>query len=278
MPDENSYTYTTAELAKFYGLSRKGLAFYEEKGILHPGRQENNKYRVFSLTDCYNLCLTKIYENCGFSLSETADLLKGSSPEKTVDTIERQLDALETEIRLRERVLRLERRNCALIRRALEAPFFEIVQSPAFYRLFVRTWEEHIVSPEASLEFEAWNRTKPINTASLRYDAARILSGDEHIGVNIGDIMNVRDFEEMGFTLSERIALLPPRRCLHTVLIGDACQIEQRAWLNPALRYLSEHGLVLAGDPFTAMLLVVDRSDGKLRMDEAWLPIEGETV
>ena len=36
MKPEDCYHYSTSELARYYGLTAKGLAFYEDKGIISP--------------------------------------------------------------------------------------------------------------------------------------------------------------------------------------------------------------------------------------------------
>lgn len=276
---KTDYRYSTAEMAAYYGLSRKGLAFYEEKGIVEPSRTENNKYRVFTLAECYNLYSSKLYDNCAFTLKETVAALKAESMGDAARQIDEKLDQMERDIAIKQMTLAHGRRITALIKRAERGPWFETTMSPACYRLFVRRYyDEHTFTPEASREFAQWNSTVPINTASLKYDLRDILSGDAPVNVDIGNIINEQAFDALGYQQSERVEFLPPRRCLYTVLIGDGNQIDRRTWLEPALAHMAAHGLTPSGDPFTSMLLIRNTDRGILRYDEAWLPVEGDGV
>ena len=271
--EEYPRPYTTAELADYYGLSRKGLAFYEEKGILAPQRTDNNKYRMYSLTDCYNLYLTKIYENCGFTLAQTAELLQENHAERIFSRVEERMDEMERELYIRSRMLGRTRRMMQLLRRAQQEPVFDIIQSPALYRLFVRTWAGHIYSREASLEFAAWNRIKPVNTASLLYSQDELCSGKERVNVDIGDVMEAEEFEAIGLEKSKRVTYIPSRKCLRTVLVGGGNDICKRTWLEPALAYMREHRFVLDGDVITSLLHVTGDRENQIRYEEAWFPI-----
>lgn len=74
--DFDNYRYSTKEIASYYDLTSRGLAYYEKQGVLKPDRDEGNGYRSYSLNDCYNLYHSKLYANAGFSLREISSLLK----------------------------------------------------------------------------------------------------------------------------------------------------------------------------------------------------------
>ena len=271
---KDEYVYSTSQLAGYYGLTRKGLAYYEEKGLIVPARGENQKYRVYSLSDCYNLYHTKLYENCGYTLSETARSLREDPTEAVAANLQGHIVRMRRRLAVQHRMLERAEHIASTLRRSLDGPVFEIVQSPAFYRLFVRTYqEEHTSDPEETAEFARWNEFIPIDVASLRYDRERILRGDEQLNVNIGNIMLAEDFQELGCDLSARVEYIPSRRCLYTVLAGDAERINHRGWLRDACDCLRSRGLRLCGDPVTALLAVTCDGGTRIRLDEAWFPI-----
>ena len=116
---------------------------------------------------------------------------------------------------IQQRMLERAEYIVSMLHRSADGPVFEIVQSPAFYRLFVRTYqEEHISASEETAEFARWNAYIPIDVASLRYDMERFLNGEKQLNVNIGNIMREEDFLELGFEQSERVEYIPSRRCL----------------------------------------------------------------
>lgn len=268
------YIYSTSELAAYYGLTRKGLAFYEEKGIISPSRGNNGKYRVYSLSDCYSLYHAKLYENSGYSLAEIASALKNDDLQDTITHLETHTESIRRKLEIQKRACECIERITAVLRQAGE-PIFEIKDSPAFCRLFVRTYEtDHNSTPEEALEFQHWNEHVPIDVASLRYSRIN-LSQRKTLDVNIGNIIREEDLHFLGLSeIGSRIEHIPSHRCLYTILTGRADEINCRDWLEPALKWICDHGLTLADDPYTALLAVTIEDGQKIRRDEAWFPIE----
>ena len=93
--DSADYIYSSTELSRYYDISIKGMAFYEEKGLIHPERIGQGQARRFGLQDCYRLASARMLRGCGFSLDETARLLEDGRAE----TLCRTLDERETALR-----------------------------------------------------------------------------------------------------------------------------------------------------------------------------------
>lgn len=271
----NHYIYTTKEISRYYGLTGKGLAYYEDKGIISPMRTENNKYRIFTLADCYNLYHSKLYANCGFTLKETADLLQHEQLEDTIQLMNLKADSMRKNIQQQERTLFHVQRIIDTIQRYHQEHFYEIVDSPEFYRLFVRKYnQEHVASVKQSEEFEAWNAIIPVNSASLKIPFQILLSDEEEFNVDIGNIISKNDFELFEFKLSNQVEYLPSRKCLHTIVKGDSEKINTKEWLIETQAYMHKHNLTCIADPFTSMLMVTNENKSKIRYDEIWIPIE----
>jgi DNA-binding transcriptional MerR regulator len=66
-------TYTIGDLAREFGLTLRALRFYEDKGLLSPGRQGVN--RIYSRRDRTRLKLVLLGKRIGFSLVEVRGLL-----------------------------------------------------------------------------------------------------------------------------------------------------------------------------------------------------------
>jgi DNA-binding transcriptional MerR regulator len=270
-----NYVYSTSEVAGYYGLTGKGLAFYEEKGIIAPKREQNNKYRVFSLDDCYSLYHSKLYSNCEFTLLQTVNLLKKTCTAGVETALLEKAEAMRKEAWFKGRVADCAEHIARVLEGEARMPFFEIVERSEKVRLFVRkAMDEHVFGKRQSEEFENWNRTIPINVASLKYSLEEIQSGKSELNVDIGNIIDKADFDALGYPLTAQTEVIPAAKCLYTVLKGDADAIDSRTWLMPALDYLENHNLRLIGDPITAMLVVVGSANNRIRYEEAWFPIE----
>lgn len=276
MAFEGTYRYTTSEISMFYSLTGKGLSFYEDKGIISPRRIDNGKYREFSLTDCYHLYASKFFSNCGFSLRETADLIQHKNLSDAENALHQKTHALRKKILYEERVLtHIERILHVLDELPSLVDQFQVVTSPAFFRLFVRRYDlPHESTREDSQEFAHWNADIPINVASLEYSLEELLSCGERLSAGIGNIISADDFDALGYRKSDRVAFLPSRLCVYTVIHGSPETLYRPDRLLPCLGYLEEQGLRLSGNPFTRMLLVTNTPDGPIRYDEAWFPVE----
>jgi DNA-binding transcriptional MerR regulator len=65
--------FTMAELRREFGVTARTLRFYEDKGLLHPGREGQS--RVFSYRDRARLGLILRGKRCGFSLADMREIL-----------------------------------------------------------------------------------------------------------------------------------------------------------------------------------------------------------
>jgi DNA-binding transcriptional MerR regulator len=69
-----SITYTISELAKEFGVTTRTIRFYEDQGLLNPGREGTS--RVFSNRDRVRLKLALRGKRLGFSLAEIRELFE----------------------------------------------------------------------------------------------------------------------------------------------------------------------------------------------------------
>ena len=69
-------TYTISDLAKEFDLTTRAMRFYEDMGLLRPGRSgPGGRSRVYSARDRTRLRLTLRAKRLGLSLSEARELI-----------------------------------------------------------------------------------------------------------------------------------------------------------------------------------------------------------
>ncbi|NOZ09653.1 MAG: MerR family transcriptional regulator [Gammaproteobacteria bacterium] len=75
---------TVADLSKHSGVTSHAVRYYSRIGLLKPGRNPENGYRIFDRTDISRLRFIRQAQSLGFTLEEVADILeesgKGNSP------------------------------------------------------------------------------------------------------------------------------------------------------------------------------------------------------
>ena len=67
-------TFTISELAREFGVTTRTIRFYEDEGLLSPGREGTN--RIFSQRDRVRLKLALRGKRLGFSLAEIRELFE----------------------------------------------------------------------------------------------------------------------------------------------------------------------------------------------------------
>ncbi|MBT8140308.1 MAG: MerR family DNA-binding transcriptional regulator [Gammaproteobacteria bacterium] len=71
-------TYSISEFSAEFDITTRSIRFYEEKGLLHPIRQGQN--RIFSAADRVKLKLILRGKRLGFSLEESRQIIEMYDP------------------------------------------------------------------------------------------------------------------------------------------------------------------------------------------------------
>ncbi len=87
--------YTIGQVAKFLGVSRDTLKFYEEKGLVKPPQQKSeNGYRIYNHFDIYDITTINFYREIDVEIKKIQELRKG----KRIDDIQSMLVEKEQEV------------------------------------------------------------------------------------------------------------------------------------------------------------------------------------
>jgi len=86
--------YTIGQVAKFLGVSRDTLKFYEEKGLVKPQQNSENGYRTYNHFDIYDITTINFYREIDFEIKKIQELRKG----KSIEGIQSMLGEKEQEV------------------------------------------------------------------------------------------------------------------------------------------------------------------------------------
>jgi len=75
--------YRIRDVAKMFDLAPQTIRFYETAGIIKPMKAENG-YRVFDALSFKRLINFKYYQSMGFTVRESADIIKDGTLKKMV--------------------------------------------------------------------------------------------------------------------------------------------------------------------------------------------------
>lgn len=266
------YEYSSVQLGKFFGITVKGIEYYEKKGLISPERVGSEKERRFNLKDTYKLFLSRYFKQADFSLKEIHNIFEQTDLKDITEIINQK----ENEIHKQELLLHAINESLKHTSNVLEKisnmqeSFFEIKSaSPEMKWLFVRNMNSPHIDNESQLkEYKRWNELMPITHGSLRYKKEDILANKD-LNPDIGMLISSQDFKTFDFKNSDRVNSVNDELCVYTVLIGNANEIKKDNWLRPAKQFIKSNNLEITGNIVTSFLLV--KQD--IRYDEAWIPV-----
>lgn len=89
----------TREAEKATGISKRNLRFYEQQGLIHPARNQNNDYRNYTQKDIENLKLVRALRMLDTPLEDISDCLQNKISVSELSKLqERKLRAKQKEL------------------------------------------------------------------------------------------------------------------------------------------------------------------------------------
>jgi DNA-binding transcriptional MerR regulator len=119
--------------SKFLGISREGLKFYEQKGILHSERNIENGYRSYNWNEIRFVLQCKKYRKLGFTLNKIASIARQGNTGRILEQFQSQRKILLKEIEEKKRALIALDDKISQFDAVLKKGTFGIVKRPALY-------------------------------------------------------------------------------------------------------------------------------------------------
>ena len=69
------------EIARFFDIPASTLRYWEDKGVLHPGKKAENQYREYTIEDLMTISDVIFYKNLGLQLKEICGM-EASTPKQ----------------------------------------------------------------------------------------------------------------------------------------------------------------------------------------------------
>lgn len=272
MDKKSEIIYRTSDILSLYGLSNKGLFYYEQKGLIAPPRSRESNYRVYSLTETSKLHECRFLRECGFSVDESISLVAHASPDELIASYDKRLKEINDNIRWSEMVIEqliADRKSIEQIKKHTIPR--EIIKRPPMIRISLRDIHMPYAS-QSEMLYQQWQDYLPVANASLLLTSCS--SGNENPIVNLGFIMNANALEQLGTELPESAQFLPPVLCYHTFISGPSNELADQRRFKDAYAYLAHRGIHPTGAAVTRMISSMDIGSGMQRYDHLWIPIE----
>lgn len=121
------------------GITKKNIRFYEEQGLLSPGRNRENGYRDYNEEDVRKLEQIKLFRKLGLPLEEIRMMQAGRSTvadsmKRHLVTLKREQENVEHSMKLCEILRETEGLLCDLDTRGLMVKMEELEKGGAYFR------------------------------------------------------------------------------------------------------------------------------------------------
>ncbi len=74
-------TYSIGEVSTMLRIGIDAIRFYEKKGLVHPQKDKNNKYRIYTMTNILELLDIIYYRELDMSISDIIEIIQSGSKE-----------------------------------------------------------------------------------------------------------------------------------------------------------------------------------------------------
>lgn len=264
-----------SEISKMTGISPSGIRFYENAGVISPGRGKNQKYRDYSLHELHLLLLCKIYRDSGFTLPESIDLLYCSNTDQIKNCCEVQYTRLSQEIKRKQILLeKLGQRIKDIDCYQADPPYYRFMQSPALLR--IKVWQPGKNEKDDLLftQVQEWMKYVPFVESCLILSKENLCYGKGNLETDWGLAIEEQHSLALNISPSPDTERISPHDCLRVVVnINEDLSISSDQ-LTGIRNYLAEHNVEVAGPSISRLFIAEYHRDNIIRRDFLWIPIQ----
>ena len=91
-------TFKIGELSKLFDIGVDSIRYYEKVGILHPVRNDENNYRMYTIDDVRRLALIRELLGLSFSTDQIREYDEDRNVDSTTSLLRAELDVVDAEI------------------------------------------------------------------------------------------------------------------------------------------------------------------------------------
>lgn len=266
--------YKIQEAARMLGISPQTLRFYEQYGISVHERVGDGQYRHYSDTSIDLLMSLRKCRNCGFTVAQTAEIIRQEDGAQLALTLQERAEAMERQAEMQMRVAQSVRATAALMRESESLiGRYEMRKRPAGCALIIkRPWMERL-DAHAMARVAEWAEWMPLVRWMTRYPLERL---SEEARTEKGFMTDEKTAEFLGTERQEGVERLSECVCLYTVIRWHSAQGGPIAGVREGLAYMDKNGIRAAGAPLVSTFWNVNVKDDPLSYGECWFPIQNE--
>lgn len=252
------------EIAKITGSAQSAMRFYEERGIIKPGKDRDNRYRLYGPADSCRLLVTKLYRSFGLPISGLPSMLAFTEYGAETEALRSRGESIDAEISrlslIRAELGRLE----AEIRRGSASIGVAFIEStPGYYRIANISGGKLQTDQANDRVTRRWMRFLPLVRYSL-FVSREALEGSAPFSCEWGFSLDGDKAEALGERCGGPVSFVPPGDCLHAFIERRSAGDLERGEIGFILEDLDRRGLSVSG-PANGHLLCLRTEGGEER-------------
>lgn len=259
--------YKIHEVAKLLGLTPQTLRFYEQYGILTSERIGEGKYRQYSNQSVDLLMSLRKCRNCGFTVAQTAELLKSEDPAQISALLAAQGEKLLRQAEL-ERRIALGMQESAQLTATLAERLGQLErrERPESYLLVLKRGDDERLSPKDMERIGTMTDWMPL----IKWARRISLSGEL---TEMGFLVRGDTARFLGIADWPDAELLPAQPCMYALACWQDGTAGAEVCLREMAAQLAAQGVKVQGTPLVSTLWNLSASAGGYAYGECWLPL-----
>lgn len=262
----------TADLyAKLLNLSKEGLRYFEQRGILNPERDVDTGYRIYGGDESSVVISCKKYRKYGFNLDKVRELIQTESCEEFLEELILQSEKLVAKIEESNNILsslysKIDQINdvCTSI------GTYRIVTRPEFFWLPCRKNKEVFDQPDEVKTIHRWNGFQPYPDTVIVWNQKKLETGEGDVFA--GQIIEKDSVHNLQI---QGARFLPKRKCLYSANAIEGYLNSSFTMFDDMLNYMKKHSIKPTGDGVARTIRIfVDANKKYVYVSQLWIPID----
>ena len=253
------------------GISPQTLRFYEQYGILTHERTGEGGYRQYTDVSMDLLMSLRKCRNCGFTVAQTAEILREEDGGRIGEALEARAETLERQAEMQLRIAKSLRATAVLARRGDEGmDRYEERERPESFAMVVKRAGAKRPEPHAMDQVGIWAEWLPLVRWMIRYQPDDLEAGERP---DLGVIVDAQNAAFLGVERLPGIERIPACPCLYTLMRWRTGTGELLDCLRRGAGEAARRGWVLCGAPVVSTLWNAGAKEEPVSRGEFWFPI-----
>jgi len=264
--------YKIGDVARILGISADLIRYYEEKGVVSPEKDPDNRYRYYDTWDINYLIDCLWYKNYGFGIEQVAHMVTDFSYADLLETLVDKQSEIRDTIRKQQLLLeRIEKFSERLSETRELVGTFELRENKPFYYYINRHNSEYDSADSTSEMSRKWLRYMPFTRRYFEVSEKSVRKEEDEY--DWGFSVSGKYVSEFNISIAPPVTEMPSYLCIHSAFKSSGLDRFSARKLDFLTDYAAKQGLTPARGAFGNLACSVIEDGLQTAYFEVWLPV-----